>query len=308
MAPFLPLFLLSLSPDKHSLRFDRMISSLSLPSETIECIDSSDYRTLFRGISAAVSEPQIQDAFRIVYRDLAPVRVAGDLIFNRLSSAAELARKTEEFLVDSVDLEASRHAFDLVDGDGNGRIDREELLGAPRLLELVREEGEGDEEAADRFLELADENGDGVVSFVEFANAVADRPGLRVADEALATVLEEVKTRGVFGRKSPAERFDGMLEQCLQWEEDLGCVPLAEDECMVDAKLLLKPNNHVEEEEGRLLKVLKGALVGARCEPVVDALKMVYLDYSPLRLGGDIIFSLLKRIVKTQLPQSKLEP
>jgi len=69
--------------------------------------------------------------------------------------------------------------------------------------------------------------------------------------------------------------------------------------------LLLEPESRVEEEEGRLLKVLKGSLVGARCEPVVDALKMVYLDYSPLRLGGDIIFKLLKRVVKTQLPQSK---
>jgi len=320
--------------NKYELKFSRMIAELTLSPSAIECIDSTKQRTLFRGVAAATSDPQIQNAFSIVYRDLAPIRVAGDLLFGQLSTVASQAEEQADGALVKADeevLAASRLVFDYFDGDGSGGLDREELLGSPELMKLVRTEEEGtaedDEEAVvDRFMLLADENGDGVISFVEFANATATRPQLRSVDEALTTAMMSAasgggvegkpKRRGAFGlRKSPDERFDAMLEQCLQWERDLGCAPddtsAAEstaadeaEECAVDVQILERlDEGEMGEEDGRLLQVLKGSLVGARCEPVVEALKMCYLDYSPLRLGGDIIFKLLTRIVKTQIPK-----
>ena len=82
-----------------------------------------------------------------------------------------------------------------------------------------------------------------------------------------------------------------MLEECSRWESELGCSP---DDCELT-------EDCVEEGESRMLQVLQGAFVGARCQPVADALRVGYLEYSPLRLGGDLIFKLLKRVVASQL-------
>jgi len=309
--------------NKHILKFDRMVSELTLSPSAVECIDSAKQRTLFRGVLAGTADPQIRNAFAIVYRDLAPIRVAGDLIFGQLASVASDASERAEgdglAVMDEDTLGNSRLLFDYVDGDKSGWLDKEEILASEELMRLIRgEEGGEDaqpEAAVDRFMELADENGDGVVSFVEFANATAATSQLRSVDEALTATLlmatageNRSQKRGAFGlRRSPDERFDAMLQQCFQWEESLGCKPddLAEpgadengEECAVDVRILQET-----EEDGRLLQVLKGSLVGARCEPVVEALKMCYLEYSPLRLGGDIIFKLLTQVVKTQIPK-----
>lgn len=336
---------------KNEAKFDQMVESLSLSPAAIVCIDDPRTRVLFRGVEAGCRNAEIRTAFRIVYRDLAPIRVAGDLLFGQLVSVADRAAERgnaiavvadEDEADEAETLAATRRLFDLLDGDGSGGLDRAELLASPALLELVRsgvdaeigaaeEAGSGrradDDAAVDRFLALADENGDGIVSFVEFANAAAAQPQLRIADDALAAAFADGESRArrstepktkkrSFGRKPPGERFDEMLRQCLEWEERLGCVPsegevavLANEgdltECTIDVNLeqrqAVADDDDGDDEESRLLQVLKGALVGARCDPLVEALKMCYLDYSPLRLGGDVIFKLLGRVVQTQL-------
>jgi len=323
------------SVNKNEVKFDQMVRTLTLSPAAIECIDNPRSRILFRGVEAGCRDEQIITAFRICYRDLAPIRVAGDLIFGQLTTLADEAAERVDAMDESLvvktnadvaaTLATSRRLFDLIDGDNSGGLDRDELLASPQLLAIIRSgkaEDNDNENVVDRFMELADENGDGVISFVEFANAAATQPQLRLVDDALSTALLSAasesasddsstkKKKGRFGRKLPDERFEDMLQQCLDWEESLGCGPGNNDdvviddltECTVDVNFKKQPNNG-DDEEGRLLQVLKGTLVGARCGPVVDALKMCYLDYSPLRLGGDIIFKLLGRIVKTQLPK-----
>jgi len=314
--------------NKHEAKFERMIDELHLPLATVEFIDSSKQRLLFRGVAAGVQEPLILNAFGIIYTDLAPVRVAGDIIFSQLSTVAVDATERASGVVaprdnddawdtDVTSLATSRQFFDILDGDSSGGIDRSELMASPELLALIHDDAVDDAEAAvDRFMTLADENGDGVISFVEFAYAAATQPRLQVVDDVLAAALQSSsvsggaegmpRKRGKFGRKSPEERFESMLKECLVWEQDLGCAPDADsepmnrDECAVDVKL-----EQGEGEDSRLLQVLKGSLVGIHCEPIVDALKMCYLDYSPLRLAGDVIFKLLKKVVASQIPKKK---
>jgi len=315
--------------DKHEAKFERMIDELKLPPATIEFIDSSKQRLLFRGVAAAVQEPQILNAFGIVYKDLAPVRVAGDIIFSQLASVATEATELASGVaalpqkddavegdgaVDAKTLAKFRQIFDLLDGDNSGGIDRTELLASPVLMALLYDyENDVDADAAvDRFMKLADENGDGVISFVEFAYAVATQPRLQLVDDALASALKsstfsgegKPKKKGRFGRKTPEERFEAMIQTCLVWEQDLGCAPTDDDddECAVD---VLLEQDIDEDEDSRLLQVLKGSLVGVHCEPVLEALKMCYLEYSPLRFGGDVIFKLLKQVVASQTPKKK---
>ena len=191
---------------------------------------------------------------------------------------------------------ASRALFDLLDSDASGSLDKGELLGSPELLALIRQDGEGDADAVARFMAAADEDGDGSISFTEFANAAAAEPRLQMADVALeaarvwASGKEGGKGGGAFGRKSPDERFDEMLSTCFEWEAALNWGPAGAE----------APDTEADDEDGRLLQVLKGSFAGARCPPVAEALKQVYVEYSPLRLGGDLIFKLLKRVVAAQ--------
>lgn len=310
------------SNNKYEVRFDRMVEDLRIPPAAVELIDSPKQRLLFKGVAAGVEDPLIRRAFAIVYRDLAPVRVAGDLIFSQLSAVAVDATERAGAIVVPVleddDLaSASRRVFDILDGDRSGTLDRAELLASPEMLDMIKttnDADESDEAAVDRFMATADDNDDGVISFVEFVNAAATQPSLRDVDQALALAMQSEtsssksnkKSSGFLGRKPPDERFDIMLEQCFEWEQSLNCGPtfMLDDSspdaetCFVDLEL---KNEEVNEEDNRLLQVLKGSLVGARCQPVVEALKMCYLEYSPLRLGGDIIFKLLKGVVANQV-------
>jgi len=51
-----------------------------------------------------------------------------------------------------------------------------------------------------------------------------------------------------------------------------------------------------QEQTTRRFEILKGCFVGARNERNVAALKIVYMDYAALRVGGDLIFSLMSKI------------
>ena len=152
-------------------KFDAMIEEITLPPSTIEFIDSPKQRVLFKGAAAAAASPAVREAFAIVYEDLGPVRVAGDLIFNSLAGVAEEAKVTagseprlQQLASDDADadtaaaesaaagsaLATSRMLFDLIDADASGALDRAELARSPELVAIIKADGEDDEAAIDR--------------------------------------------------------------------------------------------------------------------------------------------------------------
>jgi len=62
--------------------------------------------------------------------------------------------------------------------------------------------------------------------------------------------------------------------------------------------------DYVPSDEGRLLDVLRGCFIGAENKFVVEALRIVYVDYTPLRLAGNTIFALMKRLIKSSSSSS----
>ena len=53
---------------------------------------------------------------------------------------------------------------------------------------------------------------------------------------------------------------------------------------------------HSTGQQSRRLDILRGCFSGARDAKVVAALKIVYMDYTALRLAGDLIFKLMSKI------------
>jgi len=375
---------------KHADKFQQMLSDVTLSPRAIEFIDAPKQRILFRGVLAAIEEPSVVSAFEILYSDIGPIRAAGNVIFGQLAKVAatatenaassgdiaalaSLARSKNIFrLVDSdasgsldraelasapellalirqdgdagdaaaverfmsaVDtngdgvisfvefanaaavepllqmdesdelaaLGTSRELFDLLDSDTSGSLERAELASSPELLALIRRDGESDDDAVERFMSVVDANGDGVISFLEFSKAAA--ANLQMTGEVLAATLATMEAiepvqRRRFGRMTPDERFDRMLEACVSWRAEMDAIESAAAEG--GSAACTAPT---EEQDDRFVRVLKGALDGASVEPLTSALRVCYLEYTPLRLGGDLIFKTLKRVVATQLPK-----
>jgi len=81
-------------------------------------------------------------------------------------------------------------------------------------------------------------------------------------------------------RQKYSNRFDEYVSKFNLWEQ----------------KFLRNSNAEMEEQQSRRFEILLGCFVGARNEKNVAALKIVYMDYTALRLGGDLIFQLMSKI------------
>jgi hypothetical protein len=51
--------------------------------------------------------------------------------------------------------------------------------------------------------------------------------------------------------------------------------------------------------EGRRLDILRGCFVGSENDAVVQALRVIYVDYGALRMSGDWIFKVVSTLMKT---------
>jgi hypothetical protein len=97
-----------------------------------------------------------------------------------------------------------------------------------------------------------------------------------------ATVLQEIAKRmapteptaACERKKKFAKRYDEMAVSFVEWER------------------------YVPQGDGRRLDVLRGCFVGARNQKVVEALKIVYMDYSALRMAGDTVYSLMSKLIR----------
>ena len=74
------------------------------------------------------------------------------------------------------------------------------------------------------------------------------------------------------------DRYDNMLKLFLEWERD---------QDLFSDKI----------KSPRLRIVLKGCFVGARTPSVAETLKVVYEDFPPLRIAGNLIFKLMSSLV-----------
>ena len=56
-----------------------------------------------------------------------------------------------------------------------------------------------------------------------------------------------------------------------------------------------------EDGEGRRLDILRGCFVGSENPKVVEALRIIYTDYTALRLSGNWIFNVVSTIMRVRI-------
>lgn len=289
-------------PSKHAQRLRSMMDAVSVGDAALALVPDPLERTLLRGVRAALAEPAVVEAFTILYEDIAPIRIAGALVFQPLEARVAAANASEAQLAAEVayapeELEAARRLFDLVDADGSGLLDRDELLTSGLLS------GRATEVQIDELMAKFDRDGDQQISFVEFMLSATQLLFIDNSDGgcgisiALAQAEESVRQeRGARGgeapgsprrdqaaRGTPDERFDQMLVSVEGWAE------------AVEARRAARPESS---HPGRIERVLEGSIVGGRNKHVVAALRLCYTKHLPLRLMGDLIFRLIEGVMR----------
>jgi hypothetical protein len=75
------------------------------------------------------------------------------------------------------------------------------------------------------------------------------------------------------------KRFDAMCEEFVTWDNG-------------------ESSSKAEARNPRLALVLEGCFAGAKQQPVVDALGILYVDFLPLRMAGDLIFKMMRKLAR----------
>ncbi|GMH56007.1 hypothetical protein TrRE_jg7296 [Triparma retinervis] len=233
-------------------------------------LPSPRMRSLFLGARSASLSPSVVLAFAALYEDMKVLRLGGDMIFGYLTRQADKSREEIERqrrgigegvgrVVSEEEVKAGFSVFEGIDVNKDGEISREELeVRGEGVLEVFGED-------FDEFMKAlitAIEDSDGTVTIEEILlrnrECVGGEEGGRGEEELCVA----------FGEKEL--KFTAMLSQVAEWEES-----------GVSAS-------------GRSGIILDGCYAGLKNEEVVEALRIVYTDYSALRLAGDLIFKLLK--------------
>lgn len=264
-------------------------------------------RALFEGVAASSYDPPIYRAFEILFEDLLPLRLAGRVIFGKLkqfmSASIELRKDEIERVVDRTGLvddtkqiEEIRLMFVSTASNLNG----DSWLTLNQLAETGIITTTATEvlgfESSERLLREFDTDNSGRLTFLDLMSGLWECANTMcgidycnpqvVLHNLLIELNEYPPSPADFNanldkrRRQYSARYDEMVSSFIMWQH------------------ILPPPAVDGRAEGRRMEVVRGCFVGAKNQKVVDALRIVYVDYAGLRLAGDIIFKLVSTILK----------
>jgi hypothetical protein len=273
---------------------DMLIDFSQFTRRDIMAVKNPRIRSLFEGVAASYSLPEVHRAFEVLFEDYAPLRVAGRLIYGKLKQVMVEAQSERHKEVEEVaattgltkeDVEACRNAFFsmVVHRDDRATEMTIEQLVDYGLAETAVEVLGYD--SFDEFLTAADVKANQKVGFGDLMVALQSCAINSPYPECNpATVVQEIanrlKSRDALHpesldqrKKKFIARYEIMVEKFKEWKD------------------LVPPG------DGRRLDVLRGCFVGASSKEIVAALRIVYVDYSALRVSGNLIFKVMEKLI-----------
>ena len=300
--------------NRHSVKFQAMLDKVRAYSlAQVMCLEDEVTRTIIVGLVDGSKVPEVERAFLILYEDFPPIRLAGNLLFDMIERAIDTCPVLEwdddsQPLTDAA-VRNARNLFSIADTDDSGYLDDGEIR---RFLDKLQALGWTVDRDKERLLQLAEQQG----SRMKFASFPAGAPHLfRLPEEEQQALVQELAAEwlrdegegetGAEGNGSgerrgdkPAWRWSGHEKRAKyehRFAEMISTVDAwREGVVSISGGALPPVPSGGGGESSRLHQVLHGALIGATCPTLVEALRCVYVEYAPLRMGGDLIFSLLK--------------
>lgn len=287
-------------PDQAKLEkefYSMMREFAQFTPKDIASIPGPRYRALYEGVAAGSNEPAVMNAFSIIFQDLMPVRIAGRMIYRKLKTnmeecTEERDRKEKELAddygLDMPTINDGRRAYAVVmQDDTEGQMTMAALIDSGIVDTIVELLGF---ETFEEFVEAMDTDENEKLTFEKFivglqrchdgnsCDVTCDLP------EVLHEIIKRMEPLEAKKKEVPvnerkrkfSERYDEMVITFEDWEKGF---PTAEN------------------DDGRMMEVLRGSFAGAKNNKIVSALKIVYMDYSALRVGGDLVFKLMSKLM-----------
>jgi hypothetical protein len=302
--------LYSLPPLDHELteleqEFRQILSDFTqYTARDILCLRDYRTRVLFEGVIASADEPLVYRAFEILFEDLYPLRVAGRIVAKKLFNLIEESIQDHEREVAEVaeatglaqkDVEGARLGFLSVAVPLNGKpyFTVDQLLKTAIASTIVVTLGFDNPRI---FLERIDTQATGRLQFSELMVglhkcaeelcALEDCNAVQTIQQIVVDLVEfpsALPSEQDAKRQCYSDRYDDMVHAFRQWEGRL-------------------PENSPDmgRRQERILEVVQGCFRGAENKYVVNALRILYTDYSGLRVAGDLIFGIVSKLMKNR--------
>lgn len=293
---------------KYSAEFGDMVGEFAYYTDReISSVPSKRYQAMFHGVHAAANEPSVYRSFEVLYEDVGPLRVAGRMIFAHLKRVKENSvanRQEEEKILTTMtglttrEIDEGRRVFLSLQNqeDNNAYDDDDSFITKDQLiqsgiLDIIAKLNiiedflpPSEEEIVQHFHMDKKER----LTFQHFMMGMHERT--MNSFRKIPSVLAEMEQRTSHNNSSfvasgdkkahhnimilnkkqqkHSDRFDDMLIAFGEWETKM------------------------QPGDGRTFDIVRGCFTGAKNPKVVEGLKIVYMDYYPLRFAGDLVFKI----------------
>lgn len=281
---------------KLEIEFRELLQAMLFTPQEMSCITNPRLRTIYEGVVASYWEPAVYRAFEVLYEDYAPLRVAGRIIHRKLQDIMNESKQYQQYQLRRVvqktgfDLENVAKCWESFVGLAG---DRE--LSGDVVTFLVRR-GQALNILSERTTEndvdlVGKRDGRTKLSFEDVIDVFLQHSSSSdLTIEGLMELFQLDDTEHVISSSKSclnekqlkySRRYDDMLEKFGEWK------------------------SFIPSGEGRRLDILKGCFVGSENPQVVEALRVIYTDYSALRLSGDWIFQVVSTIMNATMKRRR---
>jgi len=272
------------------VEFRELLEGILYTRVELESVANPRLRAILEGISASYYEPAVYRAFEVLYEDYAPLRLAGKMVYRRLRSVMEESREYKQRQIErvikatgmsSTEAESCWSTFIRLGHSQHLPISALKTYFGPDTLQALNSD------SVESVLSKLNPERKNSLSFEELVTRMFYQThGESQSDinhEGSANLLRKVldsdrislaeasdfSSRLDSKHQKYNQRYDDMLMQFGEWKE------------------------FIPDGNGRRLDIVRGCFVGSENPAVVEALRIIYVDYGPLRMSGDWIFKLV---------------
>jgi hypothetical protein len=285
------------------IEFRQLLEGILYTNEEMESILNSRFRAILQGIAASYYETPVYRAFEVLYEDYIPLRIAGRLVYHKLRDAMEKSREYQREQLEAVsrvtgmsvsDFKSCWSSFLRLTDSQLLPVDRLERMLSPRILRFLN----CSDDDVNMAMSKLNPTGKDSLSFEELICGLYRHSSIGEGDSSLEgfpvhivqNVMDEMgdslsttvlsSSSGLDKKRERYnQRYDDMLVQFGEWKE------------------------FIPDGKGRRLDILRGCFVGSENPSVVEALRIIYVDYRALRLSGDWIFNVVSTLMSIHTRQ-----
>jgi hypothetical protein len=275
-----------LQMSKLEIEFRELLEGILYTPQEIDAMTNTRLRIIYEGIEASYNERAVYRAFEVLYEDHIPLRIAGRMIYRKMTTVMEESKKYRQEQVQAVlaatnlsraQVQSSWSVFVQIAEDREISTRKVRVHVAERVVNILKYKNVKD------VLDRLNPERKGRLSFQELMVGL-HRCAVESNSSDPANALQEIlNSDDLIDAKTVSDideqrtkynqRYNEMLEKFALWKD------------------------FIPSGEGRRIDILRGCFVGSENPKVVEALRVVYVDFPALRVSGDWIFMVVSSIM-----------